>query len=324
MKKFVKISALVIICLLTASMLLGCSNDAPENVQDIVSEIMSSIQPTENTEYELVFPEVPSEGNEIEGYLEELNKRIETNTLKREEEIEFLESKGYIIYTGGGYFKLSYFDEYYGLAKSYLDPIIYQSDDGFEVWAINGNGELYSIKIEEREIWEFNEEGKLYLEDTYTYYAKEIYGSIHYNAKESEDILESNVNRVISYEPATGIVKDWRCGKLIGLAEVPANSVYVGESIHDGFLFKDGTDVWAVRAVYDNDGKMEEAKIIAHNVEFVITAQYETIYEYQPLFLMTDGTLKTYNGYNGDFDDVPADDESHLIDVQYEDRYDVI
>ena len=35
----------------------------------------------ENTESEYVFPEVPSEGNEIEGYLEELNKRIETTLL---------------------------------------------------------------------------------------------------------------------------------------------------------------------------------------------------------------------------------------------------
>ena len=309
MKKFVKIIALLTICLLTASMLYGCSD---------------STQPTENTESEYVFAEVPSEGNEIEGYLEELNKRIETNTFKSEEEIEFLESKGYFIYTDGGYYRLNYFNEYFGKAEYFFDPIIYQSDDGFEVWAVSGKGELYSITIEESGKYAFNEERKIYIEDTFKYYAKENYGSIHYKAKEGEDIIESYVDRVISYETATGIVKDWRCGKLIGQAEVPANSVYVGESIHDGFLFKDGTDVWAVRAVYDNDGKMEEAKIIAHNVEFVITAQYETKYEYQPLFLMTDGTLKTYNGYNGDFDDVPADDESHLVDVQYEDRYDVI
>lgn len=300
MKKFVKIIALVTICLLTASMLYGCSDNT---------------QSTENTESEYVFAEVPSEGNEIEGYLEELNKRIETNTLKREEEIEFLESKGYFIYTDGGYFRLSYFNEYFGRAEYYSDPIIYQSDDGFEVWAINGEGELYSITIEEKGRYSFNEEGKLYLEDTFTNYAKEIYGPIHYTAKEGEDIIESNKYRVISYEPATGIIKDWEYGKLISQAEVPANSVYVGDSIHDGFLFKDGTDVWAVRAVYDNDGKMRESKIIAHNVEFVITAQYETKQEYKPLFLMTDCTLKTYSIYDGKHD-APADDVSHLIDVQ--------
>lgn len=306
MKKFVKIIALVTICLITASMLYGCSD---------------STQPTENTESEYVFAEVPSEGNEIEGYLEELNKRIETNTLKREEEIEFLESKGYFIYTDGGYYRITYLNEYTGIAEYYFDPIIYESGDGFEVWAVSGKGDLYSIINEESWKYASNEGKKTYIK----YRAnKKTYGSIHYNAKEGEDTIESYVNRVISYESATGIVKDWRCGKLIGQAEVPANSVYVGESIHDGFLFKDGTDVWAVRAVYDNEGTMEEAKIIAHNVEFVITAQYETIYEYQPLFLMTDGKLKTYNSYNGNFDDVPADDESHLVDVQYEDRYDAI
>lgn len=287
MKKFVKIIALVTICLLTASMLYGCSDNT---------------QPTENTESEYVFAEVPSEGNEIEGYLEELNKRIETNTLKREEEIEFLESKGYFIYTDGGYFRLSYFNEYHGLAEYYSEPIIYQSDDGFEVWAINGKGQLYSITIEESEKYAFN-------------YVKENYGLIHYTAKEGEDIIDSNKYRAISYEPVTGIIKEWECGKVIGQAEVPANSVYVGDSIHDGYLFKEGTDVWAVRAINGNNGRMWESKIIAHNVEFVITAQYETIQEYKPLFLMTDGTLKTYSIYDGEHD-APADDVSHLIDVQ--------
>ena len=314
MKKFVKFIALVTICLLTSTMLFGCSDK--EITEAVPVETMSTNQSAEKTEYGLVFPEVPSEGNEIEGYWEEFQKRVETNTLKREEEIEFLKNNGFFIYTSGGYFELSYFSEYNGIAKTYSYPIVYKGDNGFEVWAINGHGELCSIRLETRGHYAFDgDEGKFFLEDTFTAYIQEYYGLIHYTAKEGEEIIDSNAYRAISYEPETGMIKDWKRGELIGQAEVPANSVYVGDSIHDGFLFKDGTDVWAVRAVYEDDGKMQEAKIIAHNVEFVITAQYETKQEYKPLFLMTDGTLKTYSIYNGEYD-APVDDESHLIDVQ--------
>lgn len=301
MKKFVRIMALVTICLLTISMLFGCSEKDPT----VVSEKMTTT----------VFTEVPNEGNEIEEYRKEYKNRIETNTLKREDEIEFLENNGYFIYTDGGYFRLSYFEECDGWTKTYFDPIVYQSDNGFEVWAIDGHGELCSITIEDRGVYAFDEEMQLYLEDTMVCHYEEFYGTIHYTAKEGEEIIESDEYRVISYEPATGMIKHWQYGELIGQAEVPANSAYAGCSGQYGYLFKDSNDVWAVTIVYKEGNRMLDSKIIAHNVEFVITTEYDVgHYDYKPLFLMTDGTLKIYNIYTN----APADDEAHLIDIQYE------
>ena len=70
--------------------------------------------------------------------------------------------------------------------------------------------------------------------------------------------------------------------------------------------------------------KSEDSEIIAHNVEFVITARYEAAYQddYLPLFLMTDGTIKCYACYEGAYDD-PMDSESRLIELEYEGGYDV-
>lgn len=321
MKKFVKTIAFVTICFLTATMLFGCSNnDIPETVQESVLETMSTTQLTEIKECGYVFTEVPREGNEIEGYREEHKKRIETNTLMREEEIEFLEKNGYFIFTGGGYFKLSYFSEYNGVAKTYSYPIVYKTDKDFEVWAIDKNGELCSITIGTREVYAFNEDdGRIHLKETSACHNEDFYGLIHYTAKEGEEIIDSDVYRVISYEPATGMIKRWEYGELIGQTEVSANSVYVGSSYHDGYLFKDNNDVWSVRVVYEDDRRMLDSKIIAHNVEMVITTRYPMGYEdYHPLFLMADGTLKAYCVYNGEFD-APVDDESHLIDIHHED-----
>lgn len=316
MKKFVKFTALFTICLLTSTMLIGCIETAQEDV-------VSSTQPTEITEYEYVFSEVPSDGNEIEGYREERKKRIETNTFKNEEVIEFLENNGYFIYTDGGYFNLSYYDEYNGSTGNFCYPIVYKTDNGYEVWAISAHGELCSITIGTKVCYDFTDDGKLQ-KNTETCYNEEFYGLIHYTAKEGEEIIDSNRFRAISYEPATGMIKHWEYGELMGQIEVPANSVFVGDSFCGGYLFKEGTDVWSVERVredYKSDSFTWVSNIIVHNVEFVITAEYHVgIEEYQPLFLMTDGTLKTYSIYNGEFD-VPADDESHLIDVQYEGGY---
>lgn len=316
MKKFAKIIALVAICLLTSCVWLGCSdNDIPETVQE-----MSITQSAENTESEYFFNEVPSEGNEIEEYRKEYKNRIETNTLKREDEIEFLENNGYFIYTGGGYFQLSYYEESVGWTKTYFDPIVYRSDNGFEVWAIDGHGELCSITIEDRGVYAFDEEMRMYLKDTMVCHDEEFYGPIHYTAKEGEEIIKSDKYRVISYEHATGLVKEWKYGELIGQVKVPANSVYVGNSYFAGYLFRDSTDVWATQSIredYESDNWMWVSNIIAHNVEFVITAEYCVGHDCLPLFLMTDGTLKTYSLYHVEYD-TPIDDESHLIDVQNE------
>ena len=305
MKKFVKIIKLVTICLLISTILLGCSRKATtENIQV--------------TKPKYDFAEFPMGGNKIESYRNEYKKRIESNTFKNEDEIAFLESMGYFVYTGGGYFQINFWNSY-GIPETYSDPIVYQTDNGIEVLGIKENGELCAIKIKDVGVWAFDEEkGEFYLMDIEKGYDKEYLGLIHYTAKESEEILQSNEYWAISYNAENGMIKHWEYGEMIGQAKVPAKSVYVGCCNGVGYLFKDGTDVWAVRSVYNNDERCKDSEIIARNVEFVITSShYVYVDEYQPLFLMNDGTLKTYSHWEGDYD-APMDDESHLLDVQYE------
>lgn len=312
MKKFVKMFALVTICLMTCTLLFGCgANAIAETVQE--TKPINLSQPTEINELEYIFTEVPSVGNEIEDYRKEHKKRIETDTLKREEEIQFLKDNGFFINTSGGYFNMDEYLERDSELCTYSDPIVFQSENGVEVWVVNEWGELYIESVI----------GKTKAGNLGGYY-----GLIHHTAEEAtengEEIIQSNVYRVISYEPETGLVKHWAYGEVLGEFEVPANSKYVGACNGVGYLFKDGTDVWAVRGIYENDERTKDSEIIAHNVEFVITARYEAAYQddYLPLFLMTDGTIKCYACYEGAYDD-PMDSESRLIELEYEGGYDV-
>lgn len=316
MKKFVKIIAVVTMCLITCTMLFGCSGNATlEPVQETETETLFIPQNTEAVELAYVFPEAPSAGKEIEAYREEYKNRIETYTLMTENEIAFLKNSGFILEDYYNYdFSILGRD---GYQEVYSNPIVYQCDNGIKVFAINENGELCSIMRDTYNVFAFNEEeGNFYLEEIREYFKRDFYGLVHCTAKDGETVIRSWGNGAVSYEHETGIVKWWRYGDLIKKAEVPANSIYVGYEFNNGYLFKNGTDVWAALD--------ENAEIIAHNVEFVITARYSVSDEfYQPLFLMTDNTLKTYNRYGGDYG-APLDDVSCLKDVQCEGGYNVI
>lgn len=310
-----KIIAFAIICLIICSLLVGCGGNAStESVQETTHETLS----TEITEPEYVFAKAPAEGTEIEAYRNEYKRRIETNTLKREQEIAFMESEGYFIYTRGGYFKLNFWNEH-GNAETYFNPIVYQSETGMKIWAINVVGELCSIGKKTVGVWGFNNE--LYLQGKETIFrTEESYGVIHYTAKEGEEIIDSDEHQAVTYEAETGEVKFWSFGEMIKQAEVPENSLCFGET-REGYLFKAANgDVWAVRKVVKTNDRMAECEIIAHNVEFCITEQYlDIVVGHAPLFLK-DGRLKEYNLYEGSYE-APVDDESHIMDVQYEEYW---
>lgn len=299
MKKFVLIVAFVAVtlCLITLPRWFGCGDNA-----------------TAETTH--VFTKVPSEGNEIEEYRKEYRNRLTTNTLKREEEIAFLENEGYYIYTSGGHFILNFWASNYNGSEMYFNPIVYQSDDGVEVWAIDKNGELCPIRKSTVNVWDYNrEEGEFYIAGNKTVYHQEgYYGMIHHTPEEGEKVINANWLYVATYEAETGTVKYWELGQMTGQVEVPKNSNFVGMG-DGGLYFKNGDEVWVVYSVrQENDDIIFESKIIAHNVKFFITSQYRVgVDEYRPLFLMNDGTLKTWKDYLS-----PSD---VLEDVQYEGGY---
>lgn len=305
MKKFVKFATFTFVCIFCIMMVIGC-----EKVQAEGTDLSTTVIEVTPTAEEYEFEQVPEAGREIEGYREEYLKRIKNNTLYRENEVEFLKEKGFYIYDSGGYFRYSRYSDYSGTLITNNDPIIFYSDNGIEVWGVNSYGELYTYSLE----------GK-----TSNDRVDDYYGLIHYSAQEAEknneEIVYADCYRVISYQAETGTVKHWYYGEVLGESKVPANSVYVGSN-GVGYLFQSENDVWTVRSIYEDDERFKDSEVIVHNVKYVIDTMYEIEGEagYYPLFLMTDGSLKIYMSFIGQYDD-PVDSESKLIEIEPEGEY---
>lgn len=302
MKRFVKFATFAFVCVFCLMMAIGC-----EKVQAEGTDLSTTVIEVTPAAKEYEFEQVPEKGNEIIGYRKEHQKRIETNTLYRDEEVEFLKSHGFYIYNSGGYFNYSIYSDYSGTLNTNRHPIIFKSENGIEVWGVNNYGELYVRSLEGK-----TSNGRV----------DDFYGLIHYTAQEAEanneEIVYADCYRVISYQAETGTVKHWYYGEVLSESKVPANSVYVG-SAGPGYLFQNENDVWAVRNIYNDDERLKESEIIAHNVKNVITASYEmdSYAGYYPLFLMTDGSLKIYVEFEGEYTD-PVDSESKLIEIEPE------
>ena len=302
MKRFVKFATFAFVCIFCMMMVIGC-----EKVQAEGTDLSTTIIEVTPTAEEYDFEQVPEKGNEINGYRKEHQKRIETDTLYREEEVEFLKDHGFYIYNSGGYFNYSLYSDYSGTLNTNRHPIIFKSENGIEVWGVNNYGELYVRSLEGK-----TSNGRV----------DDFYGLIHYTAQEAEanneEIVYADCYRVISYQAETGTVKQWYYGEVLGESKVPANSVYVGDN-GVGYLFQSGNDVWAVRSIYEDDERFKDSEVIVHNVKYVIDTNYEIVDEagYYPLFLMTDGSLKIYMSFIGQYDD-PVDSESKLIEIEPE------
>lgn len=302
MKRFVKFATFAFVCIFCMMMVIGC-----EKVQAEGTDLSTTIIEVTPTAEEYDFEQVPEKGNEINGYRKEHQKRIETDTLYREEEVEFLKDHGFYIYNSGGYFNYSLYSDYSGTLNTNRHPIIFKSENGIEVWGVNNYGELYVRSLEGK-----TSNGRV----------DDFYGLIHYTAQEAEanneEIVYADCYRVISYQAETGTVKHWYYGEVLGESKVPANSVYVGDN-GVGYLFQSGNDVWAVRSIYEDDERFKDSEVIVHNVKYVIDTNYEIVDEagYYPLFLMTDGSLKIYMSFIGQYDD-PVDSESKLIEIEPE------
>lgn len=257
------------------------------------------------SDVEFSFSKVPSDELAIETYCKEIKKRhqleIETGSFLKNDEVKFLKSKGFNILVPGKIVQM--YEKSYGGVASYEFPVIYQGSNGIELWYTNSNGELWVKAISGR------------LADNLTW---RNYGNIHYPESEDE-ILASNWYYSILYNSQSGEVSIWIYGTLIRKHQIPKNSIYAGKSDNEGYIFRNGTDVYAVR---DFGSFTEEygVYLIAHDVKFVIVTDYKgdgTEDLSQPLFFMNNGTIKCYcTWYNDEV--VPIDDESNLIDVRFE------
>lgn len=315
-----KVVSLVLAILMIASCTACTSKNPGTNIdttQAQTEETGNSIS-SENTEIDKSdFLRAPNEGNEIGAYRAEVSKRLkamdgnEDVKFSTPEEIQFLENNGYdMTYRG---LEMALYSSTYMELEIYTYPIVYVGDNGsIQVWSILESGDIYVKAIE----------GKLD-----NHFSSDYIGDAHC-PKETETvrIIRSEKGFAVVHDEANDKIAFWSLGEKICEHEVPANSVYCGFSDWVGYIFRAGTDVYALvdfGTIQSNGKENCEIKPIAHNVQLVIDADYYMGSDdwAQPLFLMTDGTVKGYCEWMGT-KGAPSDDPSYLYEIRYEGGYD--
>ncbi len=263
------------------------------------------------------FLKLPSEGDGIEAYRAEVSKRIKAMEADEDvkfstpEEIEFLESNGYDLSYRG--IEMAEYSDTYMELEVYTYPIVYVGEnDSVQVWSITKYGDIYAKAIV----------GKVN-----SYSSSDYLGDAHCpEESDSDEIIRSERGFAVVHNEKNNQITFWSLGEMICQHDLPENSVYCGFSDWVGYLFRAGTDVYALAdfgTIQANSKDMCTIKPIAHNVQMVIDADYYMGSDdwAQPLFLMTDGTVKGYCDWVGD-EDAPSDDPSHLYDIRHEGGYD--
>lgn len=195
-----------------------------------------------------------------------------------------------------------------GLLNCYF-PVIFEGINGIELWYTDSEGTLRAKALE----------GKLTNDRTWN-----VFGDAHHTLEQNETILTNCGYFETVYNSYTGTVSVWEHGVKIREHIIPKQSIYAGFSSNEGYIFRNGSDVYAVRD-YRCGTDTYEVRVIAHNVEFVITADYEaddpTEFS-QPLFYMKDGSVKCYCTFYSE-NGTPIDDETNLIDIRFEGGFNI-
>jgi len=299
MKKTLVITTIIIIL---ATTLCGCISSK------------ASVENNSNTNIEEIdiaqFKEVISSSENINFYRKEVVSRIEA--LKEDE--SFISNDDWKVISNSQWLTdsknknntyFTIFDKTWESVSKYYYPVVFREGNSLILWYTAENGTLLFEKL-----YGYEDIGGNYG------------GQVHHNTSD-EEILSSKTDYTVTYDQKTGEVKLWK----FGIVEetytgIPKESVYCGFSFFEGYIFRTGTDVYSLNAVdtYITDGVV---KCIAHNVKYVIDADYYYGSDpwCQPLFQMTDGSIKCYVSWEGDENAAP-DDISYLCDLQYEGSWD--
>lgn len=199
-----------------------------------------------------------------------------------------------------------YADEGIGaFVPSFECPVIFNTGDVKQLWYTDDAGMLGIVTLR-RDDWRS-------VKYTFTDY------NVHCDLIDGEKIINSNSYFAATYNEETGSVKIWMFGLLIREHEVPTESVFAGLSHNEGYIFRSGNDVYAVRdwgcyAPMVENGVMR----IAQDVKLVLETDYCMGWEEcsQPLMLMTDGTVKVF------FSGISVDGTDGIIDIN--DLYEIV
>lgn len=299
MKKFI---AMIMTLLLMMATLVACGNTPSTDpstsnpIETTMATEPSSTAPSTDDPSEDKIPSsfstLPSAENLIETYQMEVKYRLSREEYFTIEEREYLAKHEYDY----GYRCIREYAN--GALYTYAYPVVYRVEDDIVI--------------------AYSRAGILSFEGEYevTNNLWKIYGSpsVHTSqlTEEEKEIAEERGS--VAYNSTSGSVSFWEFGELVATHTVPAGAVYAGVSDWEGYIFRAGSEVYAVA--------LEGSRKIADGVSVVILADYYAGSDdwSQPLFLMQDGSLKVYCSWYGDRE-APADDPCHLQDICYEGGY---
>lgn len=305
MKKHCRILTLVLVVLVVIFGTTCVANAESESVSGAPTYTFTN--EAENLHEEFYFTTIPPEAEVDSGYYHQLMRRHEleltTGSFLPNDEARFLQLLGYNVLIPGKV--VHEYDTKYGDITAYNFPVLFEGLGGVELWYTTPNGDLNAKAVvgtlSNGSMWR-------------------NYGNVHYRGdNEYETVIASTMYYSIVFNTQRNMVSVWEYGRVIRKHFLPEDSIYAGFSENEGFIFRSGTDVYAVRD-YGCCAERYETCLIARNVQFVIATNYEGDSSEglsQPLFLMTDGTIKCYCRWYLDYD-VPSDDESNLVDVKFE------
>lgn len=240
---------------------------------------------SKTTSYNL--PEKPSDEEALENYRKEVSNRLAKvenggNYFSEEERKVYTENNVNIGPTMVSIIKNTF-------VKDYYYPLLYKTENGIYICYTNLNGVIY-------------------MEILQTDYTRGDYIGRAHSDELSKAIREGTSYAAI-FDPETGSVSFWQFGKLVEEYTLPIGAVYTGYSYTEGYIFRAGSDVYAL--------KDSTLQVIAHNVKSVVTTRYIAGSEdtSQPVFLMEDGSLKAYCSYDVG-KTLRVDDEKRLKDFK--------
>lgn len=314
MKRTLKIASIIALVIAIALTCIACTSNntsAENNEEELVSlsndtaeliEIADEVNEEDTTVNFPNLPDISSDEAAIAAYCEEVLHRqaIEGNFMT-EEEISFFKESGYYIRNiEEGY--ISFYYEMYNEVEEFYFPVLYKNQ-----W-----NEVYFFYT--------TETGDLRYKNLERDISSEWCGNVHTD----KNVIAESVSWAMTYDEVSGEIQVWSFGEVQSTYTVPAGSVYAGFSEFEGYIFRSNTDVYSLNEVgiFWVNGAEPGVEVIAHNVAKVIDADYYLASDpwCQPLFLMTDGSIKAYVGWEGNQED--PDSETHLVDIYYEGGFD--
>ena len=230
-------------------------------------------------------PDEIDESTQVKNYLEYYNSRCNKEHFLTENEEKILKDMGYIVSADGFIYNPNAGD---------ISPEVFYYPELF-----NNNGIL--------DFWFVDNFGHLYISSA-DYIVEDI--NLGTNQLSGEIKLFSSQEFSLYYFPETNMVSSYSFGEIICSHTLPNESIYVGCSDLEGYIFRSNSNVFSTK--YSLRERSFTSKLIAQDVKEVIVADYPLSMENwsQPLFLMEDGTLKVYCG-----------NSSELLDIQTEGGY---